>query len=195
MLLPDNLPPARKRTRPIASGGIAAPTSVAAASPAAVPVMTAPAASPTAAEPPPPGSYEVGYRKPPLHTRFQRGQSGNPKGRKKGSENLDTMVLAICDERIAVNSPAGPKRIPRIEVLLRKQLELALKGNPRAIDQVLRQYGQAQGIQTARADAASGTGDAQPDLTEADTLSLQLLHEQLTAEIMAGLATGNGGMA
>ena len=30
-----------------------------------------------------PGSYEVGYGKPPKHTQFKKGQSGNPKGRPK----------------------------------------------------------------------------------------------------------------
>jgi hypothetical protein len=27
-----------------------------------------------------PGDYEVGYGKPPKHSRFRKGQSGNPKG-------------------------------------------------------------------------------------------------------------------
>lgn len=36
------------------------------------------------------GDYEVGYGKPPVHTRFRPGQSGNPKGPKKGSRSLKT---------------------------------------------------------------------------------------------------------
>jgi hypothetical protein len=32
--------------------------------------------------------YEVGYGRPPKHTRFPKGQSGNPKGRRKGSRGL-----------------------------------------------------------------------------------------------------------
>jgi hypothetical protein len=31
-----------------------------------------------------PPHYPVGYRKPPVHSRFKKGQSGNPRGRPKG---------------------------------------------------------------------------------------------------------------
>ena len=32
--------------------------------------------------------YEVGYGRPPQHTQFRPGQSGNPAGRRKGVRNL-----------------------------------------------------------------------------------------------------------
>jgi uncharacterized protein DUF5681 len=35
--------------------------------------------------------YEVGYRRPPQHTRFQRGSSGNPNGRPRYSKNLSAV--------------------------------------------------------------------------------------------------------
>ena len=33
-------------------------------------------------------TYSVGYKRPPQHTRFKAGQSGNPKGKAIGTLNL-----------------------------------------------------------------------------------------------------------
>ncbi len=49
------------------------------------------------------GDYEVGYGKPPKEHRFQPGQSGNPKGRKKGSRGLKTDLQAELDGTIAIS--------------------------------------------------------------------------------------------
>jgi hypothetical protein len=38
---------------------------------------------PIAPEPPADPGHKVGYKSPPKHTRWKKGQSGNPKGRKK----------------------------------------------------------------------------------------------------------------
>ncbi|MFG1261012.1 DUF5681 domain-containing protein [Xanthobacter flavus] len=51
--------------------------------------------------------YEVGYRKPPVHARFKKGQSGNPKGRCKGTQNLATDFGEELGERIRVRE-GGP---------------------------------------------------------------------------------------
>ena len=41
-----------------------------------------------------PPDYVVGYGKPPLHTRFQKGRSGNPNGRPRGKKNMSTLLSA-----------------------------------------------------------------------------------------------------
>jgi hypothetical protein len=42
--------------------------------------------------------YEVGYGKPPVHSQFQKGRSGNPKGKPKGRKNTKTMIRDILFE-------------------------------------------------------------------------------------------------
>ena len=46
--------------------------------------------------------YKVGYKHPPLHTRFKLGQSGNPNGRPKGRLNLTTEVMGIISKKVKV---------------------------------------------------------------------------------------------
>ena len=46
--------------------------------------------------------YKVGYKHPPLHTRFKLGQSGNPNGRPKGRLNLSTEVMGIISKKVKV---------------------------------------------------------------------------------------------
>lgn len=36
--------------------------------------------------------YRVGYGKPPKHSQFKKGASGNPRGRRKGSKNRSTLI-------------------------------------------------------------------------------------------------------
>ena len=49
-----------------------------------------------------PRDYQVGYGKPPRHTRFKRGQSGNPRGRPREAKNLPTLLTEALNERVIV---------------------------------------------------------------------------------------------
>lgn len=41
---------------------------------------------------------EVGYRKPPKKHQFKKGQSGNPRGRKKGARGLKTELNRVLNQ-------------------------------------------------------------------------------------------------
>ena len=51
--------------------------------------------------------YEVGYGKPPRHTRFKTGQSGNLRGRPNGSHNLSTLLSEALNEPVVVAENGG----------------------------------------------------------------------------------------
>lgn len=85
-----------------------------------------------------PASYKVGYGRPPEHSRFKPGQSGNPKGKRKGQKNFQSIARAALGEKIVVRTSRGPKRMAKLEALMQTSISNALKGNPRATDQVFK---------------------------------------------------------
>jgi hypothetical protein len=55
------------------------------------------------------GDYPVGYGRPPKHSRFAKGQSGNPRGRRKGSRSLKTDLDNALKETLTI-TVGGKKR-------------------------------------------------------------------------------------
>lgn len=81
--------------------------------------------------------YEVGYKKPPAHTRFKSGHSGNPKGRKKGGANLKTDLELELARIIAIREGDREIRMPAQRALLRSLMVHALRGNKHAVSALL----------------------------------------------------------
>lgn len=85
----------------------------------------------------PDGDYEVGYGRPPKHTRFKPGQSGNSGGRKRKSKELHQLIKAELDQIITITEDGQPKRITKREALVKQLVNLAIKGNPKPLQLVL----------------------------------------------------------
>ena len=81
-------------------------------------------------------SYDVGYGKPPKHSQFKPGQSGNPRGRPSGSKSLSTLLRKALNERIEVNK--GGKRIKRskLDVAIEQLVNKAAGGDLKAFIQL-----------------------------------------------------------
>ena len=61
------------------------------------------------------GKTGTGYRNPPKHTQFRKGQSGNKKGRPKGSKNLSTVLMEAAGDRVTATIDGKPRRISKLQ--------------------------------------------------------------------------------
>jgi uncharacterized protein DUF5681 len=82
-------------------------------------------------------SHDVGYRKPPKQTQFKSGQSGNPKGRPKGSRNFSTDVLSTLRSPVKVNKGGRARNISTQLATLLVLRDKALRGDFKAADHLL----------------------------------------------------------
>jgi len=62
--------------------------------------------------------YEVGYGKPPRHTRFTKGQSGNPRGRPPGAKNLRTLLSEALNETVIVAENGGRRKVTKRQAII-----------------------------------------------------------------------------
>lgn len=119
-------------------------------------------------------AYAVGYKRPPLHTQFKVGQSGNPRGRPRKAKSLNTIVRETLGGKIAVRTATGTKKISRIEAVLQKTLEQAMKGNPKAQTELIKLWRGAVPDEIIEDVAA-----CEEDLTAADLAMLEAYRAQL----------------
>ena len=79
-------------------------------------------------------TYTVGRGKPPAHTRFKPGQSGNPRGRPRGSVDLGRALLVAASETVTVTENGRKRRLTKLEVAARQVANKAASGDQRAIE-------------------------------------------------------------
>jgi len=79
----------------------------------------------------PPGKYTVGYGRPPVETRFRKGESGNPRGRPGGTKasKAKAVVLQEAYRPITVREGDDVLTLPAIRAVMRQLVRLAAKGN------------------------------------------------------------------
>jgi len=75
----------------------------------------------------------VGYGRPPVHTRFQKGQSGNPKGRRKGQRNIHTVVEEVLRQRITIREGDRIRSLSKLDGIIVTMVNAALKGDAKAL--------------------------------------------------------------
>ena len=77
--------------------------------------------------------YEVGYGKPPRHTRFVKGRSGNPRGRPPGAKNFTTLLNEALNEGVLVAESGGRRKISKREAIVTQLVNRSAAADFRAI--------------------------------------------------------------
>ena len=73
---------------------------------------------------------DVGYGRPPTHSRWTKGQSGNPRGRPKSSREIVADAAAILAEPVSATTPGGRRvSLDAIEASYLALCKKALKGH------------------------------------------------------------------
>lgn len=76
--------------------------------------------------------YDIGFKKPPRHTQFKPGQSGNPRGRPKSTKNLKTDLLEELGEKIVVREGEHARKVSKQRAVVKSIVARTLQGDARA---------------------------------------------------------------
>ncbi|MGL4677224.1 MAG: DUF5681 domain-containing protein [Brevinema sp.] len=75
---------------------------------------------------------KIGFKNPPKESQFQKGKSGNPKGRPKGSKNLKTILLKELESQISIQEKGRVTKVTKQEAFIKGLIANALKNDKHA---------------------------------------------------------------
>jgi hypothetical protein len=113
--------------------------------------------------------YEVGYAKPPKHSRFKPGQSGNPRGRPRGSKNYSVLLEEELNQTVVINENGRRRKISKRAAIIKHMVNKTLSGDTRMLQIMLEE------LRQTRAEPEAGF-----NLQEADYELIRHLKKRLT---------------
>ena len=118
--------------------------------------------------------YEVGYGKPPEHTRFVKGHSGNPRGRPPGAKNIKTLLTRALNELVVVTDHGGRRQVSKRQAIVNQIVNRAARPDFKAIPILLGMLRDTE--------RDSDPAHADPILTEADEQIIERLRARFRSE-------------
>lgn len=85
-----------------------------------------------------PAEYKVGDRRPPKHTQWKPGQSGNRAGRPRGRKSFKTELREVIEQPIAVSQNGAKSSVSARMAMLLALRQKALAGDQAAMDRLFR---------------------------------------------------------
>jgi hypothetical protein len=81
--------------------------------------------------------YEVGYGRPPMHSRFKTGVSGNLRGRPRRSKQIEHLIQKELDEKIVIKEGGRDRTITKREAIIKQFVNRAIKGDSKPLQMML----------------------------------------------------------
>ncbi len=123
-----------------------------------------------------PKDYKVGFGRPPEHSRFKPGQSGNPRGRARGASNFLTDVTKELNEQIRVREGDRERSMTKQRALVKAMVAKALKGDVRSAALLI-------ALMSKEAERRSGeAGEAPPIGPDDEAIIEAFLQRRLTRQ-------------
>src|SRR5437016_4753787 len=126
-----------------------------------------------------PPDYRVGYRKPPLHTRFKKGQSGNPLGGRL-HRRRETRLAALLEAALDTRMARSRRPVTRREAIVTALVEKSAAGDLRAVKLLLEL--EKTGVDSEAVDAEDGMEAREFLIAELDRLAAEQLAEDAAAQ-------------
>jgi hypothetical protein len=86
----------------------------------------------------------VGYGRPPVHTRFQPGKSGNPSGCRKTSKDLRARLKKAAEEKVVVQEGGRERKVKKIDLAVTQMMNKAAQGQPTFLKMALKEVQSAE---------------------------------------------------
>jgi hypothetical protein len=131
--------------------------------------------------PAPPGDYEIGYRKPPKHSRFKPGQSGNPRGRPKADKSLGAALIEALEAKVKLRRDGREHVVSSIQAFVLRVVTDAIQGKASAQKMLVELI--ARFVPTFASTAPTGNAeDTAAWLTEKFDLMAKRMQQKLPGE-------------
>lgn len=130
-------------------------------------------------------AYRVGYRSPPKTTQFKKGESGNPKGRPKGSRGLQTIMVEELKSNVTIHENGRSKTVKKGEVIVKQMVNKAMAGDHKAAHLVLGVSQQHEYQESLKESSVMET------LPQEDRIVMQSLIERMKSQLGDPKSTKN----